>query len=65
MDERTLRPGDLQDAATLRPGHFIAGAAAESEQGLGQSIGSWELLRIMPRSELKRISDKLLDKYYE
>ncbi len=24
----------------------------------------WELLRIMPRSELKRISDKLLDKYY-
>jgi len=25
----------------------------------------WELLRIMPRSELKRISDKLLDKYYE
>lgn len=25
----------------------------------------WELLRIFPRSELKRISDKLLDKYYE
>ena len=25
----------------------------------------WELLRILPRSELKRISDKLLDKYYE
>ena len=25
----------------------------------------WELLRIMPRSELKRISDKLLDKYYD
>ncbi len=24
----------------------------------------WELLRIMPRSELKRISDKLLDTYY-
>ena len=24
----------------------------------------WELLRIMPRSELKRISEKLLDKYY-
>ena len=24
----------------------------------------WDLLRILPRSELKRISDKLLDKYY-
>ncbi len=24
----------------------------------------WELLRILPRAELKRISDKLLDKYY-
>ncbi len=28
------------------------------------SIG-WELLRILPRSELKRISDKYLDEYYE
>jgi len=25
----------------------------------------WELLRILPRSELKRISDELLDKYYD
>ena len=25
----------------------------------------WELLRILPRSELKRINDKMLDKYYE
>ena len=25
----------------------------------------WELLRLLPRSELKRISDKWLDKYYE
>ncbi len=25
----------------------------------------WDLLRIMPRSELKRISDKLLDEFYE
>ena len=25
----------------------------------------WELLRLLPRSELKRISDKLLDEYYE
>ena len=25
----------------------------------------WELLRIMPRSELKRISDKILDEYYD
>ena len=28
------------------------------------SIG-WELLRMLPRSELKRISDKFLDQYYE
>lgn len=25
----------------------------------------WELLRILPRSELKRIKDEMLDKYYE
>lgn len=25
----------------------------------------WELLRILPRSELKRVSDELLDKYYD
>ncbi|HRR90446.1 MAG TPA: V-type ATP synthase subunit B, partial [Eubacteriales bacterium] len=24
----------------------------------------WELLRLLPRSELKRIKDSLLDKYY-
>ena len=24
----------------------------------------WELLRILPRSELKRINDKFLDQYY-
>ena len=28
------------------------------------SIG-WELLRMLPRSELKRISDKWLDEYYD
>ena len=28
------------------------------------SIG-WELLRLLPRSELKRINDKWLDEYYE
>ena len=25
----------------------------------------WELLRILPRTELKRISSKLLDEYYD
>ena len=25
----------------------------------------WDLLRLLPRSELKRISDKLLDEYYD
>ena len=28
------------------------------------SIG-WELLRILPRSELRRIKDQFLDEYYE
>ena len=28
------------------------------------SIG-WELLRMLPRTELKRIDDKFLDMYYE
>ena len=25
----------------------------------------WKLLRILPRSELKRISDEMLDRYYD
>ena len=25
----------------------------------------WKLLKILPRSELKRISEQLLDKYYD
>ena len=25
----------------------------------------WDLLRILPRSELKRIDDRFLDQYYE
>ncbi len=25
----------------------------------------WDLLRMLPRSELKRINDRMLDKYYE
>ena len=25
----------------------------------------WDLLRILPRSELKRISDEMLDEYYD
>lgn len=25
----------------------------------------WELLRLLPRNELKRIKDKFLDKYYD
>ena len=25
----------------------------------------WDLLRLLPRSELKRINDAMLDKYYE
>jgi len=32
--------------------------------GICVEIG-WGLLRILPRSELKRINDQMLDKYYE
>ncbi len=37
----------------------------KTDRSIEETLGiGWELLRIMPRSELKRISDKLLDKYY-
>ena len=29
-----------------------------------RSIIGWKLLSILPRSELKRVSDEFLDKYY-
>ena len=51
MDERTLRPGELKDAATLRPGHFIAGAAAAAQESLNQSVGNWELVRVLETRE--------------
>ncbi|MBR5287049.1 MAG: protein kinase [Clostridia bacterium] len=49
MDERTLRPGELKDAATLRPGHFIAGAS--SQESLNQSVGKWTLVRVLETRE--------------
>ncbi len=37
----------------------------ESDRSIEQTLDlGWELLRILPRSELKRISDELLDEYY-
>ncbi len=38
----------------------------ENDRSIEETLDiGWELLRILPRSELKRISDKLLDEYYE
>lgn len=37
-----------------------------TDRGIEETLDiGWELLRILPRSELKRISDKLLDQYYD
>ena len=38
----------------------------ENDRTIEETLNiGWKLLRILPRSELKRISDELLDKYYE
>jgi len=38
----------------------------ESDRSIEETLDiGWELLRILPRSELKRISDKFLDMYYD
>ena len=38
----------------------------ETNRTIEQTLDlGWELLGILPRSELKRISDTLLDKYYK
>ncbi len=39
---------------------YLKNRSIEETLGIG-----WELLRILPRSELKRIKDVMLDKYYE
>lgn len=37
-----------------------------SDRGIEETLDiGWELLRLLPRSELKRISDALLDEYYD
>jgi len=37
----------------------------ETDRSIEETLDlGWELLRMLPRSELRRISDKLLDKYY-
>ena len=38
----------------------------DSDRSIEETLNiGWELLRILPRSELKRINDEFLDKYYE
>lgn len=37
----------------------------ETDRSIEETLDlGWKLLSILPRSELKRISDKLLDQYY-
>ena len=37
-----------------------------NDRGIEETLDiGWELLRLLPRAELKRISDKLLDEYYD
>ena len=38
----------------------------KADRGIEETLEiGWELLRILPRSELKRIPDAMLDQYYE
>ncbi|NLL63142.1 MAG: V-type ATP synthase subunit B [Ruminococcaceae bacterium] len=38
----------------------------ENNRGIEETLDlGWELLRLLPRTELKRISDELLDEYYD
>ena len=38
----------------------------QTDRGIRETLDiGWDLLRILPRSELKRIDDALLDEYYE
>ena len=38
----------------------------DADRSIEQTLDlGWELLRILPRSELKRISDELLEQYYD
>ncbi len=38
----------------------------DNDRGIEETLDiGWELLRLLPRAELKRISDKLLDEYYD
>ena len=38
----------------------------DSDRSIEETLDiGWKLLRILPRSELKRIKDEFLDKYYE
>ena len=38
----------------------------DSDRSIEETLEiGWKLLRILPRSELKRIKDEFLDKYYE
>ena len=38
----------------------------EADRSIEETLDiGWDLLRMLPRSELKRISDAMLDKYYD
>ncbi len=59
MDKLYARFADEFEEKYISQG-YTADRSIEETLDLG-----WDLLRILPRSELKRIDDKLLDKYYD
>ena len=62
-DTSALNVGDILKADVFAVGDRVdVDVYKRQEETL--DIG-WKLLRILPRSELKRISDELLDEYYD
>ena len=59
MDKLYARFSDAFEKEYVSQG-FLTDRSIEETLDLG-----WKLLRILPRSELKRISDKILDLYYD
>ena len=59
MDKKYAAFADLFEEKYINQG-FTTDRSIEETLDIG-----WDLLRTLPRSELKRISDKILDKYYD
>ena len=58
-DQKLLDFADIFEDRIVRQG-------LDEDRSIEETLDiGWELLRLLPRSELKRISDKLLDEYYD